>query len=130
MGFTPLSLREESVSKTSFYLLKHKCEFHAVFWHIVCVQEAVELEVELPGQVAPLCGGSQPAERSQGTLRRQNEVGLWCPTGSRLCVACSLEGLSVRAQITQWVEMGMEGVRKWSKDEVYQSPSGTPLNQR
>lgn len=32
-------------------LLKHKCKLHAVFWHVVCVQEAVKFEVKLPWQV-------------------------------------------------------------------------------
>lgn len=64
MGSTP-ALIKESASKSSFHLFKHKGELHAVFWHIVGVQEAVKFEVEFPGQVTHLGGSSQPTERSQ-----------------------------------------------------------------
>lgn len=43
------------------YLLKHKGKFHAIFWDVFCVQEAVELEVELPVHVPNFSSGSKPA---------------------------------------------------------------------
>lgn len=43
------------------YLLKHKGKFHTIFWDVFCVQEAVELEVELPVHLSSFSSGSKPA---------------------------------------------------------------------
>lgn len=61
----------KSASKWNFvlYLLKHKGKFHAIFWDVFCVQEAVELEVELPVHVPS--SGSKPVQVCGKTERDQ-----------------------------------------------------------